>query len=63
MINTIEVVYVQGNPYPYLQHKPVTLLNGQTVNATCMTKGNQAIVFIAEHEIIRRERIPVEPWM
>lgn len=63
MIAAIDVVYVKGNPYPYLMHREVKLLNGSVVNATLMTKSNQCCVYIAEHEIVRREKMAVESWM
>ena len=63
MTPTIDVVYVKGNPYPYLMHKEVKLLNGTVVNATSMTKNNQYCVYIAEYEIVRREKMIVESWM
>jgi hypothetical protein len=57
---SIDVVYVKGNPYPYLMHKEVRLLNGSLVNATSMNKKDQYLVYIEEHEIDRREKIQVE---
>lgn len=63
MTPTIDVVYVKGNPYPYLMHREVKLLNGNVVNATLMTKSNCCCVYIAEHEIVRREKMIVESWM
>ena len=63
MQHTIEVVYVQGNPYPYLMHKEVKLLNGGVVNATTMTKGERHCVYIAEHEVVKRDTVVVEDWM
>jgi hypothetical protein len=57
---SIDVVYVKGNPYPYLMHKEVKLLNGSLVNATSMNKNDQYLVYIEEHEIDRREKIRVE---
>jgi hypothetical protein len=57
---SIDVVYVKGNPYPYLMHKEVRLLNGSLVNATSLNKKDQYLVYIEEHEIDRREKISVE---
>jgi hypothetical protein len=60
---TIEVVYVTNNPYPYKLIKPITTLSGHVVNAICMVKNNQVGVNIQQHEIVSRKSIPLEPWM
>jgi len=62
-MKTIEVVYVKGNPYPYILHKSAKLLDGSFVNATSLNKGTQYCVFIDNEEIIKRENIQIEDWM